>query len=66
MIFEGRTIFQGEVLDNKDPLMLGRLRVFPKQETKVDIESNDVIPLTLRWTSEDTLIFLPKHGLRSC
>jgi hypothetical protein len=59
MMFDGRTIFQGEVLDNKDPLMLGRLRVFPKQETKVDIEPNGDIPLIEQWTSKDTLVFLP-------
>ena len=60
MMFEGRTIFQGEVIDNQDPLMLGRLRVFPKQETKVDILPNDGdISVIEQWTSKDTLVFLP-------
>lgn len=60
MMFEGRTIFQGEVIDNQDPLMLGRLRVFPKQETKVDIlPNNGDIPVSEQWTSKDTLVFLP-------
>jgi hypothetical protein len=60
MIFENRQIFQGEVIDNKDPLMLGRLRVFPKQETKADIlPNNGNIPVVEQWTSKDPLIFLP-------
>ena len=60
MIFEGREIFQGEVLDSGDPLMLGRLRIFPKQETKSDIlPNNGNVPVGEQWTSKDPLIFLP-------
>ena len=63
MIFEGREIFQGEVLDSGDPLMLGRLRIFPKQETKSDIlPNNGNVPVGEQWTSKDPLIFLKHAG----
>jgi hypothetical protein len=63
-MYDNKSIFYGYVLDNKDPLMLGRLRVFPKHETKADLTPVDVkgnpLPESLwRWTADDPFIFLP-------
>lgn len=64
MLFEGKTIFFGRVLDNKDPMMLGRLRIFPKHESKTDLTPKDVngYPLpesAYAWKPEDPFVFLP-------
>ena len=60
MLFDGKQILFGQVLDNKDPLLLGRLRVFPKQEQKKSlIDSDTDIPQIQKWTADDPLIFLP-------
>jgi hypothetical protein len=52
-------IYEGRVLNNRDPLMLGRLRVYP---TTPDPES-DIYPQdwdeSMEWSSDDPLIFLP-------
>lgn len=66
---EGQVIFPGVVYDNKDPMMLGRLRIIP--ETR-DFSSiiNGVAPEYLndersdlsnnyKWSSKDPLVFLP-------
>jgi len=64
MLFDGKHIFYGRVLDNKDPLMLGRLRIFPKHETKTDLEPVDVqgnpLPVSsYAWKANDPFVFLP-------
>ena len=57
--FQNKTIFPGYVKDNKDPMMLGRVRVVPLFERYNDSlpenwdEEND------KWTSKDPFICLP-------
>ena len=63
-MFDNKFIFFGYVLDNKDPLFLGRLRVFPRHETKsdlvpVDVKGNPIPESLWKWTAEDPFIFLP-------
>ena len=64
MLFDNKLIFNGEVIDNRDPLMLGRIRVRATQESKTDLQpkypNGDPIPESVyRWTSKDPFIFLP-------
>lgn len=63
-MFDNKFIFFGYVLDNKDPLFLGRLRVFPRHEIKsdlvpVDVKGNPIPESVWKWTAEDPFIFLP-------
>lgn len=57
-------IFPGEVLDNQDPTMLGRLRVQPltpdfKIEKPRDYNKDNFVESTDKWTEKDPYIFLP-------
>jgi len=61
-----RNLYYGLVLDNEDPLMLGRIRVHPKHENLTSIEgSNQKFKKDSnntsngKWSSEDPLLFLP-------
>jgi hypothetical protein len=54
-----KIIYQGYVVNNQDPLMLGRVRAVPVTEIEADLlpenwnEENDI------WTERDPLIYLP-------
>jgi hypothetical protein len=61
-----RNIYYGEVLDSNDPLMLGRIRVHPKQENyeamknaSPDFDENANNNTNGKWSDKDPFIFLP-------
>ena len=54
-----KIIFQGFVINNQDPLMLGRIRALPIDEVESDVLPEDWNPEKDIWTSRDPLIYLP-------
>ena len=68
MSIEGldRNIYYGRVLDNDDPLILGRIRVHPDNEnlpalerSNQNFDKNSTNPNVGKWSPVDPLIFLP-------
>ena len=57
--YNDKTIFQGYVKDNQDPMMLGRVRVVPLFEKYQDSLPEDWQEERDKWTSKDPFIFLP-------
>ena len=56
---EDKLIFQGYVLNNQDPLMLGRIRALPIDEIESDVLPSDWNEEKDIWTERDPLIYLP-------
>ena len=58
-----RNIYYGTVIENEDPLMLGRVRVHPEQENLEAMKNSNSKfqsnPEKFKWTGDDPLIFLP-------
>jgi hypothetical protein len=54
-----KLIYQGFVLNNQDPLMLGRIRALPIDEIESDILPDNWNPEKDIWTERDPLIYLP-------
>ena len=59
MWFKNKTLFPGYVNDNKDPMMLGRVRVVPTSERYTDSLPEDWNEENDKWTEKDPYIFLP-------
>jgi hypothetical protein len=57
--YNDKTIFQGYVKDNQDPMMLGRVRAVPLFERYQDSLPEDWQEERDKWTSKDPFIFLP-------
>lgn len=56
---KNKIIYPGRVLDNQDPMMLGRIRVAPENEILSDILPSDWNEPKDKWTDRDPLIYLP-------
>lgn len=54
-----KVIYQGYVLNNQDPLMLGRIRAIAVDKIQSQVLPVDWVPLEDQWTEKDPLIFLP-------
>lgn len=54
-----KIIFQGYVINNQDPLMLGRVRALPIDEIEADVLPDNWNPEKDIWTERDPLIYLP-------
>ena len=54
-----KVIFQGFVINNQDPLMLGRVRAVPVDQTEAALLPQDWNPEKDIWTQRDPLIYVP-------
>lgn len=59
MSYSDKTIFQGYVIDNQDPLILGRIRAIPVSAVESQLLPESWNPSVDPWTSKDPLIYLP-------
>lgn len=58
-MIDSKLIYQGYVLNNQDPLMLGRIRALPVDQIESDILPDNWNPEKDIWTDRDPLIYLP-------
>jgi hypothetical protein len=54
-----KIIYQGFVINNQDPLMLGRIRAIPVNAVESQLLPEDWNPEVDPWTKRDPLIYLP-------
>lgn len=54
-----KIIFQGYVINNQDPLMLGRIRAIPVDAIESQLLPEGFNPITDIFTSKDPLVYLP-------
>lgn len=56
-----QVIFPGRCVDNQDPQMLGRIRVYPEQENVIDRKASvyDFNEQRDKWSEKDPFVFLP-------
>ena len=59
MSSDDKIIYQGYVIDNQDPLMLGRIRAIPVNAVESQLLPEPWNPEKDPWTSRDPLIYLP-------
>lgn len=58
-IGENQIIFPGYVVDDQDPMMLGRIRVQPETMIQYSSTGNSTTETIVPWSEKDPLIFLP-------
>lgn len=59
MAEKSKIIFQGVVLNNQDPLMLGRIRAIPIDIVESQVLPENWNPIVDPWSKKDPLVYIP-------